>query len=69
MMQNLGHTVTAPVPIPPPVECKGDGCNLLRTRAKGTVTLKEHRGEDWKKVFEESGEIQFTSFGISGICL
>ena len=26
-------------------------------------------GEDWKKVFEESGEIQFTSFGISGICV
>ena len=70
MMRNLGHTVTAPVPILTPVECKGDGCNLIGgTRAKGTVTLKEHRGEDWKKVFEESGEIQFTSFGISGICV
>ena len=70
IMRNLGHTVTAPVPILTPVECKGDDCNLIGgTRAKGTVTLKERRGEGWKTAFEESGEIQFTSFGISGICV
>lgn len=70
MMRNLGHTVTAPVPVLTPVECKGDECHLIGgTRAKGTVTLKERDGEEWKKTFEESGEIQFTSFGISGICV
>ena len=70
MMRNLGHTVTAPVPVLTPVECKGDDCHLIGgTRAKGKVTLKERDGEEWKKTFEESGEIQFTSFGISGICV
>lgn len=70
MMRNLGHTVTAPVPVLTPVECKGDDCHLIGgTRAKGAVTLKERDGEGRKKVFEEEGEIQFTSFGISGICV
>ena len=70
MMRNLGHTVTAPVPVLTPVECKGDECHLIGgTRAKGKVVLKEREGEGWKTAFEESGEIQFTSFGISGICV
>lgn len=70
MMRNLGHTVTAPVPVLTPVECKGDDCHLIGgTRAKGKVVLKEREGEGWKTAFEESGEIQFTSFGISGICV
>lgn len=62
----LGHEVVRPIPVLAPIECDGDKCEQIAgIRAKGEVTLY-CRGE---KSFSEAGEIQFTKYGISGICV
>ena len=45
---------------------------MAGTRTKGTVTLYKRENGDsdpGTRVFEESGEIQFTKYGLSGICV
>ena len=77
--RNLGHSVVAPVPALTGIECdewdpghEPCGISLGGTRSSGVVSLykdpDEVFGED-TKVFEEAGEIQFTKYGLSGICI
>ena len=66
--RTLGHTVTRVFPILTGVECKADGvdfADLKGVRAKGTVILNK----DGSQIVRDTGEIQFTENGISGICV
>ena len=77
--RNLGHSVVTPAPALTGIECdewdtgnRPCGITLGGTRSTGVVSLYKGRsevfGED-TKVFEEKGEIQFTKYGLSGICI
>lgn len=77
--RNLGHSVVAPAPALTGIECSewGEerepcGITLGGTRSSGVVSLYRDPegafGED-TKIFEEAGEIQFTRYGLSGICV
>ena len=77
--RNLGHSVVTPAPALTGIECdewdrgrRPCGITLGGTRSTGVVSLykdpSEAFGED-TKVFEEAGEIQFTKYGLSGICI
>ena len=77
--RNLGHSVVTPVPALTGIECdewdagsEPCGITLGGTRSAGVVSLYKDRsmefGED-TMVFEETGEIQFTRYGLSGICI
>lgn len=66
LARKLGHSVITPVPILTPVEIDGfevKGLNGIRARGKVSLIRK---GET---VYCESGEIQFTKYGLSGICI
>ena len=64
LAKQLGHHVTRLFPILTGIEC-GDLRDLKGIRARGRVTLLE----DGKPRAAESGEIQFTEDGLSGICV
>ena len=77
--RNLGHSVVTPAPALTGIECEEwdegrepCGITLGGTRSAGVVSLykdpKHVFGED-TKIFEEAGEIQFTKYGLSGICV
>ena len=79
LAKGLGHSIVTPVPALTGIECRewdGDreprGITLGGTRTRGVVSLfrdsTECFGED-TRVFEEAGEIQFTKYGLSGICV
>lgn len=69
----LGHSIVTPVPVLTGVECAEWAADhrpcavaMAGTRARGVVTLhKKGEGE----IFVEEGEIQFTKYGLSGICV
>lgn len=61
----FGHSVNKPVPVLTAVDTKEDMTALAGIRAKGKVRLLYCD----KVIFEETGEIQFTKTGISGICV
>jgi len=65
MAKKMGHTISAAFPILTPLECEGDFTLLagVRTPAKATLMRKN------KEVAQETGRIQFTDDGISGICI
>ena len=66
--RTLGHTVTRVFPILTGIECRAEGidfASLKGVRAKGTVVLNK----DGKPIVRDTGEIQFTEDGISGICV
>ncbi len=60
----LGHQVTKTLPVLTGICCEGDFSRLKGTRAKGKLELDCYES----CVFSENGEIQFTEYGISGIC-
>lgn len=69
---SLGHHTTKRIyPILTGVECTGDKASqkmfkdLKGIRAKASVTLLK----DEEPLIEEAGEIQFTEYGVSGICV
>lgn len=65
-LRNLGHTVTRLVPSLAPIECGDEDLSKLsgiRVRAEAKL-LKN--GEE---IHREDGEVQFTKFGLSGICI
>ena len=64
LAKSLGHHVTRLYPILTGIEC-GDLSDLKGIRARGRVTLLR----DGAPVASETGEIQFTKDGISGICV
>lgn len=66
--RTLGHTVTTVFPILTGIECRAGGVDftsLKGVRAKGTVILHK----DGAPIVRDTGEIQFTEDGISGICV
>ena len=66
--RTLGHDVTRVFPILTGIECRADGidfASLKGVRAKGTVILNK----DGKPIVRDTGEVQFTEDGISGICV
>ena len=77
--RSLGHSIVTPVPVLTPVECEewGEGHRpagtiLAGTRTRGTVSLYkcDNTADSFEQeVFKETGEIQFTKFGLSGICV
>ena len=77
--RSLGHSIVTPVPVLTPVECREWGGNdgpdavcLAGTRTRGTVTLSRmcaDGSQDPEELFVETGEIQFTKSGLSGICI
>lgn len=76
LARELGHSIVTPVPVLTSVECeewndgKPDASVLAGTRTRGVVSLyKSSIPDEDSKLFEESGEIQFTRYGLSGICV
>ena len=77
--RELGHTVVTPVPVLTPIECSEWGpsyrpcaVNLAGTRTRCVVTLCKSDSNEpgsYTEIFTEAGELQFTRFGISGICV
>jgi predicted Rossmann fold flavoprotein len=64
--RSLGHSVVKPAPALTPVECAYDEMQRIAgIRAKGIVKLYLDNTE----TASESGEIQFTKNGLSGICV
>lgn len=61
----LGHHINRTYPVLSPLECEGDFTALQGIRAKGTATLKKNG----QVIATETGEIQFTKDGLSGICI
>ena len=65
-LRGLGHTVTRLVPSLAPIECDGaDLSKLSGTRVRAEAKLFKN-GEE---IHRECGEVQFTKFGLSGICI
>ncbi len=65
--KKLGHTVSRLIPALAPVTTKQNikAMNLSGIRSKCSVSLLS----DGKEIFKEYGEVQFTEYGISGICV
>ena len=63
--KNFGHRVVVPIPVLTSVECSDWDESLAGIRAHGEVSLYKNES----KIFEEYGEIQFTKYGLSGICI
>lgn len=64
LARDLGHSISRVFPILTGVEC-GDFRDIKGVRARGRAGL--YRGGEL--LHEESGEIQFTADGLSGICI
>jgi len=73
--RSLGHSTIAPIPVLTSVECAewNDGALALAgTRTRCKLSLYEDETEEFAEDslrFRENGELQFTKFGISGICV
>ena len=68
--RKLGHSIVSAVPVLSSVECDGQDCEKIAgIRAKGRVKLCFVDGADYREIFSEDGEIQFTKYGLSGICI
>ena len=83
--RSLGHSIVTPVPVLTGIECaewdkdrRPCAVSLAGTRSRGVVSLYkkgQHGGDTVEdadrtdKIFEEEGEIQFTKYGLSGICI
>ena len=65
MAREAGHTVTKVIPALSPVECEGSFEKLKGVRARASVTLYKKGNA----VNTETGELQFTEYGLSGICI
>lgn len=61
--RNLGHRIITPIPVLTGIECSQIIGSGIRQPAKIFLYKKG------KLIFEEAGEVQFTKYGISGICV
>ena len=79
LARDLGHSIVPPAPALTGIECREwdegrepRGIILAGTRSRGVVSLYRDSGGSFAedtKIFEEAGEIQFTKYGLSGICV
>ena len=77
--RELGHTIVTPVPVLTSIECgewepshRPCAVSLAGTRTRGVVTLYKYpsgSSAEGTELFRENGEIQFTRYGLSGICI
>ena len=68
----FGHSIVTPIPVLTGIECEDWDKTLAGVRAKGVVSLycdETGQFDESSKIFEESGEIQFTKTGLSGIAI
>lgn len=66
LVKSMGHTVTSCVPALCGLQCKEKGWNRLQgVRAKGHVQI----WQDTVLMGQDTGEIQFTQYGVSGIVI
>jgi len=65
LARGLGHTITRLAPALTAVEVREPAESLAGIRAKAEVALK-YRDQE---LFRERGEVQFTKYGVSGICI
>lgn len=63
--KSFGHSISRIYPVLVPLECEGVKKSLKGIRVKGKVTLLKNE----QPITEETGEIQFTVDGLSGICI
>lgn len=64
--RKFGHEVVKTIPILAGIECEGENLkSLAGTRTKARVSLFKYGN----RIFEEDGEVQFTNYGLSGICI
>ncbi len=76
LAKSLGHSVVTPVPALTGIECaewdgseEPDAHSLAGTRTAGVVSLFKKGTPNSDPLFIEEGEIQFTKYGLSGICV
>ncbi len=78
LARGSGHSIVTPVPVLTSIECREwdkdcrpNGISLAGTRTRGRVSLtgRSSGRNSGEILFEETGEIQFTRFGLSGICV
>lgn len=65
LAQSMGHRIVRLAPVLTPIQCYGNFKQLKGLRVKGAVSLLKEQ----EIIFSESGEIQFTEDGLSGICI
>lgn len=63
--KSFGHKISNLHPVLTPIECEGIKKSLKGVRAKGDVYILK----DEQVLAKESGEVQFTAEGLSGICI
>lgn len=62
---SLGHSISKPIPVLTAIETVEDISHLKGVRVAAECSLTR-KGET---VFRETGEVQFTDYGLSGICI
>lgn len=70
--QKLGHGLTRVRPALVAVNCRGWNPKWKGVRSQAKVSLKKSSPQTeggWLTVAEQKGEVQFTDFGLSGICV
>ena len=70
LARSLGHQIISPVPSLVQLHCSEKYCRALAgVRAEGTVRVSDERAGDSSRGYlcAETGEIQLTEYGISGI--
>ncbi len=66
--RSLGHNIIKPIPALTQLLCEDDMQELAGVRAAGRISLIACSGDVSTISAEDSGEIQFTKEGLSGIC-
>lgn len=72
LARSLGHSIVTPIPVLTAVECADYDESLAGIRANAKLSLYKDPTMEFEadtKIFEENGEIQFTKYGLSGICV
>jgi len=65
LARSFGHHIIKTLPVLTGVCCDALPADLKGVRAKGELTL----WRDGTRIFQEEGEVQFTDYGVSGICV
>lgn len=72
LVGKLGHSVSRLYPILAGIECEGldfDRLSGIRSKARVSLLYKVRPVISGGKEVSETGEVQFTSYGISGVCV
>ena len=71
--RDMGHSIVTPVPVLTGIECRewdedreASAVSMAGCRSRCRVSLYKNENN---KLFEEEGELQLTSYGLSGICI